>query len=109
MYNTNSKKDVGDMDELIDKIRDDVSEAVLYEQLAEECTELAKAALKKARKIRGENYTPKTIDEIDKSIAEEFSDVYVCSRVLDIALDIPMCVYKLNRWVARNRDNNDDV
>ena len=53
----------GAMDSYIKQIRELVPEAVLYEQLAEECNELAQACLKKARKLRGENYTPKTIEE----------------------------------------------
>lgn len=37
-----------------------IGEPAFLEQLAEECSELAQAALKTARKYRGENPTPKT-------------------------------------------------
>ena len=37
------------------KIIEEIGEAAMLEQLAEECTELAKAALKMARIIRKEN------------------------------------------------------
>ena len=40
------------------KIIEEIGEAAMLEQLAEECTELAKAALKMARIIRKENPTP---------------------------------------------------
>lgn len=39
------------------KIIEEIGEAAMLEQLAEECTELAKAALKMARIIRKENPT----------------------------------------------------
>lgn len=37
-----------------------VGKPAMFEQLAEEATELAQATLKMARKLRGENPTPKT-------------------------------------------------
>ena len=45
------------------KIIEEIGEAAMLEQLAEECTELAKAALKMARIIRKENPTPVTEKE----------------------------------------------
>lgn len=48
------------------------------EQLAEECSELAQAALKTARKYRGENPTPKTAEECYDSLQEEMADVMLC-------------------------------
>ena len=48
------------------------------EQCAEECNELAQSCLKMARKLRGDNPTPKTIDEIVIELAEEIADVEVC-------------------------------
>lgn len=36
-----------------------IGEPALLEQLAEECSKLSQAALKLARKLRGENPTPK--------------------------------------------------
>ena len=78
-----------------------VSEATLYENLAEECTELAKAALKKARKLRGENPTPKTIEEIDNDIDEELADVHVCMYVLGLGCEIDEFYRKIARWCDR--------
>lgn len=48
------------------------------EQLAEECNELSQACLKMARKLRNDNPTPRTIDEIVVNLAEEIADVEVC-------------------------------
>lgn len=39
---------------------DQIEEPAMYEQLAKECTELAKAALEMARIIRNKNPTPVT-------------------------------------------------
>lgn len=48
------------------------------EQLAEECNELGKASLKMARKLRGENPTPLTKEEIMENLNEEMADVMLC-------------------------------
>ena len=83
-------------------IADIIPEAALYEQLAEECSELAQAALKKARKLRNENYTPKTMDEIDADILEEYNDVRLCVMVLNLSENPWAISNKLNRWIRRN-------
>ncbi len=41
----------------------EIGTAAMLEQLAEECTELGKAALKMARIIRKDNPTPVTIEQ----------------------------------------------
>ena len=43
-------------------IKSKIPEAARCEQMAEECAELAQALLKKARKLRNENFTPKTMN-----------------------------------------------
>lgn len=53
-----------------------------YEQLAEECTELAQASLKYARFLRGENPTPKSEKEIKDNLSEEIADVEICINEL---------------------------
>lgn len=50
----------------------------LMEGTAEECSELAQAALKYARKLREENPTEKTKEEIIRSLNEEIADVMIC-------------------------------
>ena len=85
-------------------VADVIPEPALYEQLAEECSELAQAALKKARKLRNENYTPKTMDEIDADILEEYNDVRLCAMVLNLNENPWSITNKLNRWIRRNTE-----
>ena len=92
----------GDMASCIMQIRKLVPEAALYEQLAEECNELSQACLKKARKLRNENYTPKTMEEIDENLEEEYTDVqlsaYACGLIINWAIEREKAV----RWIKRN-------
>lgn len=60
------------------KIIEEIGEAAMLEQLAEECTELAKAALKMARIIRKENPTPVTEKE---AIANIRGGIHGCCAV----------------------------
>lgn len=52
------------------------------EQTAEECAELAHACLKEARRLRGENPTPKTEIECWMAIVEEMADMEICLKML---------------------------
>ena len=90
----------------LEKIRTLIPNPALYEQLAEECVELSQACLKKARKIRGENYTPKTMEEIDNNIIEEVSDVILCIEAIPLYGDNNILNEKLNRWIERNSKPN---
>ena len=74
------------------KIIEEIGEAAMLEQLAEECTELAKAALKMARIIRKENPTPVTEKEAIANIREEYTD------------DEEQMARKHERWEKRVRD-----
>lgn len=84
-----------------------LGEPVLLEQTAEESAELTQACLKLARKIRGENPTPKDINELKNNLTEEIADVVLCIQTLiDINLvdpsDINEIVHlKEKRWVDR--------
>ncbi len=86
------------------RIRKIIPEAARYEQLAEECTELAQACLKKARKLRDENYTPKNMDEIDKNLEEEFSDVTLSAYACGLVVNWKTYFEKAERWVNRNEN-----
>lgn len=81
-----------------------LSTECLLEQLAEECCELAQAALKKARIIRAENPTPKTMIEVEAAIKEELTDVALVCDILDIKPDNYMYNYKSRRWKGRLDD-----
>ena len=82
-------------------IRAAISTPALCEQLAEECVELAHAALKYARFMRNENPTPAKGPDIVANLLEEISDVHLVSRVLELESN-PATVYlKAERWADR--------
>ena len=82
-------------------IRSRLNDAVLYEQLAEEAAELAQAALKAARIMRGENPTPIKWDEARDNVIEECVDVAICENVLKIPTIHSLYSKKLKRWYER--------
>ena len=86
----------------INTIRKTIPRPALYEQLAEECSELAQASLKMARILRGENKTPVTIDEARENIKEEYTDIILCAETLGIVPSGDIMTSKIRRWVARN-------
>lgn len=61
---------------LFDLLQQTCEPDYLYRQLAEECTELAQAALKKVRSAKGE-ISPGAKAEIDDNYLEELADVGV--------------------------------
>ena len=80
----------------------------LLEQLAEGCCELAQASLKMARKLRDENPTPKSIEDIRDNLIEEIADVDVCLDRLEDETDIvdrleltTIEIDKKKRWQER--------
>lgn len=92
----------GSMELYIKRIRELVSEPALYEQLAEECSELAQACLKKARKLRDENYTPKTMEEINENLEEEYTDVQLSANACGLLTNWNTAHEKAVRWIKRN-------
>ena len=65
------------------KIINQIGEGAALEQLAEEASELAQAALKLARIVRHQNPTPVNYDTAFYSMLEEVGDVRVCISVLE--------------------------
>jgi hypothetical protein len=86
------------------RIIDEIGKAAMLEQLAEECTELAKAALKMARIIRNENQTPVTEEEAIANIREEYTDVVQCAGELSLTVDDEQMMRKHERWEKRVRE-----
>ena len=82
-------------------IKDQVGDAAMYMQLAEECTELAFACIKKARKLGGVNPTPKTMEEIDAAINEEVTDVALVCSEIGLIVDHDQLIRKQKRWRER--------
>lgn len=72
-----------------------------YESLAEECTELAQAALKMARLIRNENPTPVTKPDTEAKLQEEFTDVISCAISLNLEVNAKLSVEKFDRMKKR--------
>lgn len=93
-------------------IKDYIGTPALLEQFAEECAELAQASLKYARKLRGENPTPKNVGEILDNFHEEIADVLVCideltkSKLIDYEYVVRIKQEKRKRW--RERVNSKD-
>ena len=82
-------------------VKESLSEATLYEQLAEEASELSQACLKKARVIRGENPTPVNDETASMMVSEELTDIYVVSQVLGIKVNGELFWSKMHRWAER--------
>ena len=95
--------EVTEFDSLVESLQA-IPTPALYEQLAEECTELGKAALKMARVLRKENPTPVTFNEASTMICEELSDCFTVCLVLGIDPDIKIIMEKMRRWVDRLRE-----
>ena len=87
------------------QIIDAIGLPAVLEQCAEELAELTQAALKMARKLRGENPTPVTHAQAAEHLHEELGDVRLCLKVLDVAMggDNTTAVEaeKLRRWLER--------
>ena len=82
-------------------MKDHIGEPAMYEQMAEECVELAKAALKMARIERGENPTPVTANEMHDAIIEEYTDIVNCANELELHSSPTIAKYKMERFKQR--------
>lgn len=94
-----------EMTERDKKIMEYLGEPEMLSQLAEECAELGKAALKLRRVLDGRNPTPKTEEEARADLIEEVADVYNVVGFLLSAEDSTE-VYniiqrKKDRWLGR--------
>lgn len=81
-----------------------LGEPALMEQLAEECSELAQAALKMARKERGENPTPETLGECFKALIAGMANVQLCIWVVETSRGLDLrcrCNWKREQWAKR--------
>lgn len=95
------------MHDPIEFIRENLSQEELLTQLAEECAELSKAALKLRRVYNGDNPTPVRRSDAFDNVIEEIADVYLSVMVL--GLDAPVYAHKiykimeskLSRWEQR--------
>ena len=84
-----------------------LNSAAKLEALAEEASELSKAALKLARIHRNENPTPVTKEEAIDSLKEEIAGVLACVRSLrEVSPDYieEISDNKLARWIGRLKE-----
>lgn len=79
-------------------ILETIGEPAVLEQLAEECTELAQAALKLSRILREENPTPISRKEARERLVDEKQDVMNC---LYVHGNVGLNYEKLKRWEDR--------
>ena len=96
------------VNENFEKIKGRLGEAEVLAQLAEECTELAQAALKLRRALDGKNPTPKTVEECRRDLCEEYLDVIICTGVLNLDLPPEGVERKMLRWMKRLGIRNGD-
>ena len=82
-------------------IEEIIGKPALLEQLAEEAAELAQAALKYSRILRGENPTPITEQKAIENLIEEYTDVIHCGMELDLKVDDQQILRKDVRWHER--------
>ena len=78
-----------------------IGAAAMLEQLAEEATELAHAALKLARIERGENPTPVLKDAAVSHLIEEYTDVVQCAEELSLVPNMEQIRLKKMRFEER--------
>lgn len=102
----NAKNDIELSRMTFGEIREVVGLPALYEGLAEEATELAHAALKIARILRGENPTPSGPEEARNATIEEFTDLIIYADVLGILCDPEIYSWKRDRMDRRIREAN---
>lgn len=86
----------------MDYICEHTPKPALYEQLAEEATELAHAALKYARVLRGESPTPVTQTQAELALRQEYNDLLTVALVTtETSQDGILIEHKLARWRKR--------
>ena len=92
----------------IDYIANNISELAVLMALAEEASELSKAAMKLAR-AKGllDNPTPISVEQAEANLIEEYNDVLNCVTILDkvsglsLKDDFALRPSKYLRWAER--------
>ena len=85
----------------VDRIRKEYGDEYLYRQLAEECMELGRAALKLIRAKKRE--TPMPVQDAQQALIEEIADVRVMLFVLEKMLDTDGRVRLIEQTAAKDR------
>lgn len=95
------------------KISDYLTPAEILALMAEEAAELAQAALKLRRALDGTNLTPKSVNECENALIEEYADVIVCISALNCSPEwyedaAAMINAKHTRWLTRLQEAHHD-
>ena len=98
----------------IEYVANNISELAVLMALAEEATELSKAAMKLAR-AKGllDNPTPISIAQAENDLIEEYNDLLNCVGVLNkmpsltICVDVDLRKRKCRRWAERIKMQKD--
>lgn len=87
-------------------VSENLTRRAVLEGLAEECCELAQAALKLIRATDGENPTPISEDACVEKLYEEAGDVMMLMELLNIIENGTTVLNpKWERWAKRIREN----
>ena len=86
------------------EIINQVGAPALFEGIAEEAAELAKAALKTARVMRKENPMPVTLDDAAREVVVEYSDLRIYIDILRIFVDAEVYDDKKQRFIERLKE-----
>ena len=90
--------------ELSEALSDEIIRLLVCMDANKACARLAHACLKEARRLRGENPTPKTTPECWLAISEELTDLQICIEMLNAAGyhgDLAVADVKRQRIVQR--------
>lgn len=98
----------------VDYIANNISELSALIALAEEASELSKAAMKLAR-AKGllDNPTPISVEQAEADLIEEYNDLLICVGVLNkmpsltICEDMDLRMRKCCRWAERIKRQKD--
>ena len=85
-----------------------IGAAAMLEQLAEEATELAHAALKLARIERGENPTPVLKEVAMDHLIEEYTDVVQCAEEFSLMPNREQIKLKKMRFEERWKEEHEN-
>ena len=91
------------------KVSDILPKTEILAQLAEEASELAQASLKLRRALDGTNMTPKSVEECEANLIEEWADVDLslrcaleCNYFYEYRTKVEQIeLKKLDRWLSR--------
>ena len=77
--------------------------------LAEECGELAQAAIKYYRLSSKSIPTPLQEEEIREMLKEELTDILVTAEIAGIKRDANLFDEKIDRWIARIKEKEERI